>query len=94
MLTTRAVVVLFTVFCFSVNASGSELNRAEVSEAKATIKKYQELRKLCAISKGMARKECFSALRDANQEYKAAKSIVAELKADDGVNLHLVSSVE
>lgn len=91
MTVTRLFVALISVLLFSSGALAASIERQDVVSAKATVKKYQELRKLCAVSRGLSRKDCFSELNDANGEYKDAKKTLADLKGQGEENLHLVT---
>lgn len=93
MISTRSVVVFLSVLFVSLGVFAGELERSDLQEAQATVKRYQELRKICAVSRGLARKDCFSALRDANPEYKDAKSLLAEQNVDGDANHHFVTYV-
>ncbi len=99
MTVTRLVVALISVLSLSTGALAVDLGRenvvdTEVVEAKATVKKYQEMRKLCSVSLGASRRDCFAALHDANSEYKEAKKMLAALKGRSEPSLHLVTYAE
>lgn len=67
----------------------------ELSTAQSVITSYKELRKVCSVAQGQERKDCFSDLKEANEAYQLAKSLLLGQKEKrDITNLHTVSYVD
>ena len=93
----------FIKFCISVvflvcalvsasfAATSSYYSPADADAAQETVDGYKALRKACSITAGDQRKVCFSQLREATKDYKAAQKVLAQYKRQDLRNVHLVT---
>jgi len=85
------VFCLHSAYAFSESIGAETKPFMSASSAKVIVENYKNLRQQCAASEGLARKQCFSELKAAGDQYSVAKKLLPAAQTNTRDSIHYVS---